>query len=81
MRVVGQYHVHAALSQRFNGRAPQAAAAACHQGDFCAIVHVSPFISAENMSDYRPLNADDKTAWRDRIVLPAGTMPWINWIP
>ena len=44
MRVIGQYHIHAALSQRFNGRAPQAATAACHQGNFCAIVHVSPFL-------------------------------------
>ncbi|MCS6037822.1 LysR family transcriptional regulator [Klebsiella pneumoniae subsp. pneumoniae] len=26
------------------------------------------------MSDYKPLNADDKTALGDRIVLPAGTM-------
>ncbi|CDL07307.1 hypothetical protein HMPREF1619_00202 [Klebsiella pneumoniae 909957] len=40
----------------------------------------SPFLSAENMSDYKPLNADDKTALGDRIVLPAGTMSWINWI-
>ena len=79
-RFVGQYYIYAALCQRFDGRASQAAAAACHRGDFALLFMFSPFLSAENMSDYKPLNADDKTALGDRIVLPAGTMSWINWI-
>jgi hypothetical protein len=53
VNVVLTYNAHfaeandvvARVKAQGNGCAPQAAAAACHQGDFCAIVHVSPLLS------------------------------------